>query len=116
MTSDRKKRLSRVGFILGGLLLLMNGLVALGANQPLFGSIQLVAAGLNIGMLFKSFSERSKQRLEALLFLMNSVMSLFIAIGYVQSGAHYIQYVWIFSALLYVVVFFIRIRKKPVLE
>ncbi len=111
MNATRKKRLSKFGFILGAFLFLLSGINAISEGQYVFAAIQILAAILNIGMLFQFNNARKRQIGEMLIFLLNSIIALVIAIQYIQSGTQGIQYVWLVTALLYLVVMLIKKRK-----
>lgn len=111
MSSKRKKRLARFGFILGGLLFLMNGIAALSQTQFVFGLLQLVGALLNFGMLVKLKSIDAKQKLTNYIFGINSIIALVIAFQYVKTGGRYIQYVWILTAVVYMLALITKNKK-----
>ena len=112
MENKRKKRFARAAFMLGGLLLLMNGIVLIGESKVVFGIIQVIASFLNFGMLRNFKNLKAKRNLEYGVFIMNIIISLLIARDYIQAGSSYIHYVWIFSAILYTVALVFIIRKK----
>lgn len=108
---SKKERILRFGFILGGFLLLMNGVVAISQTKLLYGLIQILGSILNFGMLLNLKSVNYKQKLEDLIFVMNSVIALIVAFEYINLGGKYIQYVWIFTSILYIAVLVIKNRK-----
>lgn len=114
MKSERKKRLSRFGFILGGILLMMNGVIALGQSQIAFGLIQIILAILNFAMLFNFIKLKSKLKMDDLIFILNSLIALIIAISYIKAGGEYIQYVWILTSIIYIVALLYKKRKAVV--
>lgn len=109
---NKKRRILRFGFLLGGFLLLMNGVIAISQAKLIFGIIQILVSLLNFGMLFNFKSINSKQKLEDLIFIMNSLIALIIAFEYIRTGGQYIQYVWMFTSILYIVVLVIKRRKN----
>lgn len=111
MDKKRKDKLSRFGFILGGFLLLLNGVVSIGQTKLIFGLVQIFGSILNFGMLSNFKSIRSKQILEAFIFVMNSVISLLIAINYFKAGSTYIQYMWMFSSIMFLLALIYKKRK-----
>ncbi|GAB5564267.1 MAG: hypothetical protein Wins2KO_13300 [Winogradskyella sp.] len=108
---NRKKKLARFSFILGGLLLLMNGIVSINETKLTFGIIQIFSSMLNFGMLLNIKLISVKQKTEDLILVMNSIIASIIAFEYLKSGGKYIQYAWLLTSIIYLVVLFIKKRK-----
>ncbi|MEM9823691.1 MAG: hypothetical protein AAF985_21575 [Bacteroidota bacterium] len=71
---------------------------------------------LNFAMLLNVKSFPAKQRIEDLIFVINSIIALVIAYEYQTSGAKYIQFAWGLTSIIYVVVLIIRKRKTTALQ
>jgi len=89
----------------------MNGVIAISQTKLTFGIIQILVSLLNFGMLFNFKSISTKQYLGDLILIMNSLVALIIAFEYIKTGGKYIQYVWMFTSVLYLVVLVIKKRK-----
>jgi len=101
----------KIGLILGAIMFFVNGVSDILNDRSIFGIIQLVGAALNSIMLFRLKSITVSQSIEYIIFFVNSIVALIIAYDYIKSGADYIQYVWILTALLYILVIFVKRRR-----
>lgn len=109
MNLKRKQRINRMVFFLNGFLFLLGGYTFLESGKTTFGLIQLVAGVLN---LLAGFRPNPPRYLLISLFLMNILVAGSVALDYFQSGASYIQYAWLFAALMSTVALIIFLRKK----
>lgn len=114
MDNQRKKRILKIGFILGGFLLLINGVVLISQTKLVYGAVHLFASILNFGMLLNFKATGLKQKLEDAIFIMNSILSMLIAIDYIQDGSNYIHYAWILSSILFLLALvYKKLKTRP---
>ena len=90
----------------------MNGILAISKANLFFGIIQIVGSVLNFGILLNTKSISAKQKTEDLILVMNSMIALIIAFEYFKDGGKYIQYVWMLTSILYIIVLVIKRSKK----
>ena len=99
-SKTRKEKLLRFTFILNGFIFLMGGISAMGVGKLWLGAPQLLAGIFNLLMVVQFLGTNPKKYINYLIYLMNAVVAIFVCMDYIQSGTQYIQYVWMFVAVM----------------
>lgn len=109
---NNKNKLNIIAFLLNGILFLMGGILLINDGKLTFATIQVLASILNIIMVFKIRNKGKIEKLNYILLAMNIIVCIAIAIDYILEGKSYIQFVWIFAAILSLVALIIEMKKK----
>lgn len=112
-TKSRKEKLKKAIFALNGCLFLLSGITACLDWKIVFGIIQIIAGLINLSFLLKRLTATQKNGLQILVYLMNIIVAITVALDYYNEGTEYIQYVWILTALISVIPLVIFLRKNP---
>lgn len=107
--TNRKKKIKIGNAFLTGSLFFLSGLQFIGTGKDFFALFQIIGGLLNIAdgiNLKKQFLKT--QKLHFILGIANIILPLTIAVDYFQSGAKYIQYVWIFVAMMWTIAFIVQ--------
>lgn len=111
--SKRKKKFQIANAVLAGILFLLSGFGFIENGKLLFGIFQIAGGALN---LFHGFNLKKQfyknKNLSLAVGIANIIIPFTIAVDYFQSGAKYIQYVWVLVAVISLVAFIIHIRKS----
>lgn len=109
-----KERLSKVVFALNAFLFLLSAIGLGEQGKWLLATIQGLAAALNIILLLRFLSMKSRKLLGQAVFIMNVLVCLSVAIDYQSSGSNYIHFAWYLAALISLLAIFINRKKaKP---
>ena len=111
-SKTRKEKLLRFTFILNGFIFLMGGISAIGIEKLWLGAPQLLAGIFNLLMVVNILGANPKKYINYLIYLMNTVVAIFVCIDYIQSGTQYIQYVWMFVAVISLLAFLVIYTKE----
>lgn len=111
MEQQRKARLVRAASLINGVLFLMGGIQLMGEDKLLYGTLQLLAAMLNLAMLVPFKNDGVKQKLNLAILFMNIVVSLSVAINYQRSGSSYIQYAWAAATVMAAFAFGVQLKR-----
>ena len=107
-----KKKVAKIAFIINGFLFLMNGIVLINENQLLFGLLYLLAVIFNFGMLYNFKNFKVNESFDYVIFVLNIIISIIVAIQYIQAGKSYIQYAWFIAALFSTIALILKIKKR----
>lgn len=109
MAKINKAKLKKRTFILTGMLFLLGGFVFIGDGKLVFGALQVLGGITNLLMAFmRTQHQKWLKTTELSLNILNIIIPISIALDYFQSGTRYIQYVWIFVAILNTAVWIFR--------
>ena len=109
---NRKRKISRILFILNSFLFLISGIDLLTNNKLIFASLQIFAAMLNLSMIVEFKHKQINKKIELLVLVMNIIICIFMAFDYIQSGKSYIQYIWMFAAIMSAIALLIQLQKN----
>jgi len=116
MKSKNKKKFTRIAFILNGFLFLMNGIVLINDNQLVFGLLHLVAVIFNFGMLYNFKNFKVNESFDYIIFVLNIIICIIVAIQYIEAGKSYIQYAWFIAALFSTIALILKIKKRKIVS
>ena len=108
---NRKERLTKVVFILNGFVFTLGAFSYFDQKKFLFALLQVITAGLNILALINYKNLKVKYYLTYLILFFNIISALSISYDLFSLGKKYIQYMWIFVALVTTFAFIFQYKK-----
>lgn len=112
MNSEKKARIIKITFILNAFLFLLGGIDLIELQQPIFGSLHLLAGFSNLLLVITFKNEILKKKLNYLVLIFNIIVATTIAINCFNNGKQYIQYAWILAALLSLLVLLTQLKQQ----
>lgn len=112
MNSNKKARIIKTTFILNAFLFLLGGIDLIELQQPIFGSLHLLAGFCNLLLVITFKNEAIKRKLNYLVLIFNCIVATIIAINCFNNGKQYIQYVWILAAVLSLFVLLMQLKQE----
>ena len=109
---SRKKKFTRIVFILNGLLFLLAAFDYASQTLWAFTTLHFTAAMLNLSMIKKFRSEKRKELFSYGILLMNIIVPIALAMDCIAQGKQYIQYAWFLAALMSTVVLILKIIRR----
>ncbi|GAB5472658.1 MAG: hypothetical protein Mars2KO_07570 [Maribacter sp.] len=110
-----KDKLNSIAYALNGILFLMGGITLIDDGKLIFAAIQVLASILNIMMVLKIRKKGKIEKLNHIILAMNIVVCISVAVDYILANKSYIQFVWIFAALLSLVALILQMKRKKTL-
>jgi hypothetical protein len=115
MTLSKKEKITKAGHLLAGFIILLHGHERVEAHHTSAGILFIFAGLVFISVaIFHHRLVKYIRSADAIFALIEGVLSAIIAMEFIAAGKHYIQYMYVFAALMYLSLSIYYFVKPPV--